>query len=103
MQTIELTPNHVIQIPEGAALNSPTPLINPSIQRSAFRNRFTFTERVELEVAAETDAAVRVFLKDIDLSDEVDLLSEDIQQAISMLVEKGLLSEARAAEILRVS
>lgn len=70
------------------------------ITRLALRQRFTFSERVTIETAAETDAAVRVMLKDQDSATFIDLSRQDTIDGVNMLASKGLITEARASEIL---
>lgn len=68
--------------------------------RLAFRNRFTFEEKVAIETAAETDATVRVLLKDQSEATYIDLERADTQQGTMLLVQKGLITSERASEIL---
>ena len=81
------------------------------ITRLAFRNRFTQTEKVTLELAAMDDptapmaqrqlaAAIRVHLADVAASTFIDLCSQDTRAGVQALVAGGLLTEGRALEIL---
>lgn len=72
----------------------------PRMTRLAFRNRFTFEEKVAIETAAETDATVRVLLKDQSEATYIDLERADTQQGTMLLVQKGLITSERASEIL---
>lgn len=72
----------------------------PRITRLAFRNRFTFSEKVMIETAAETDAIVRVLLKDQSEATFIDLSRADTQQGTLLLVQKGLITQDRADQIL---
>lgn len=94
-----------VTAPQGAVI-SDHQLVTPAqtkITRLAFRNRFTFAEKVAIETAAETDAAVRVLLKDQESATFIDLFREDTQQGIQMLVDKALLNSARASEVLSLT
>ena len=81
------------------------------ITRLAFRNRFTQTEKVTLELAALDDpaatlaqrqqaAAIRVHLADVAASTFIDLGSQDTRAGVLALEAGGLLTEGRALEIL---
>lgn len=69
----------------------------------AFRKRFTFTERTAIETAAVTDPEVRTVQKDFEAAQEIDLTYPDTIQGVGLLVAKGLLTQARADEILGVT
>lgn len=81
------------------------------ITRLAFRNRFTQTEKVTLELAALDDpaatlaqrqqaAAIRVHLADVAASTFIDLGSQDTRAGVLSLEAGGLLAKGRALEIL---
>lgn len=81
------------------------------ITRLAFRNRFTQTEKVTLELAALDDpaatlaqrqqaAAIRVHLADVAASTFIDLGSLHTRAGVQALEAGGLLTEGRALEIL---
>lgn len=81
------------------------------ITRLAFRNRFTQTEKVMLELAALDDptapmpqrqqaAAVRVHLADVAASTFVDLARTDTRAGVQSLEAAGLLAPGRALQIL---
>ena len=81
------------------------------ITRLAFRNRFTATEKVALEMAALDDptapmaqrqqaAAIRVHLADVSASTFIDLGSQDTRAGVKALEAGGLLAGGRALEIL---
>ena len=81
------------------------------ITRLAFRNRFTQTEKVTLELAAMDDptapmaqrqqaAAIRVHLADVAASTFIDLCSQDTRAGVQELEAGGLLTEGRALVIL---
>lgn len=70
------------------------------ITRLAFRNRFTFAEKVAIAEAAKTDTTVEVLQKDQDAATYIDLSRTDTQQGVQLLVIKGLITADRSAEIL---
>lgn len=77
--------------------------MNSRITRLAFRNRFTFAEKVAIETAAESDATVRVLLKDQEAATFIDLARIDTQQGVQLLVSKNLITAQRAADILSLT
>ena len=81
------------------------------ITRLAFRNRFSQTEKVMLELAALDDpaapmpqrqqaAAIRVHLADVAASTFVDLARADTRAGVQALEAGGLLAAGRALAIL---
>ena len=81
------------------------------VTRLAFRNRFTQSEKVALEMAALDDptatmaqrqqaAAIRVHLADVAASTFIDLAVQDTRAGVLALEAGGLLTEGRALEIL---
>lgn len=81
------------------------------ITKFAFRNRFTVEEKVALEIAMldqptstqehrNISAILRVFMKDLENAQFVDLTRADIQQGVMFLVTLGIVTAERGAEIL---
>lgn len=77
----------------------------------AFRNRFTLSEKVAMEMAsldnpsaefsARTVAAsLRVYMKDVDNASHIDLARADTQGGVMALVQFGLLTAERADAII---
>lgn len=109
-------PDYMDYVAWVGAGNSPTEVNIPVMQsvkitRFAFRSRFSATEKVALEFAMMDDpnssqqqrqiaAMLRVFMKDLDNAQHVVLDRPDIVQGVYMLVQLGVLTEARANEIL---
>jgi hypothetical protein len=90
-----------IKIPSGANISENVPQKkNYKISKLAFRNRFTFSEKVAIEDATLTDSEVRVLVKDQDSAEHIDLERLDTIQGVALLVNKGLVSVARSSEIL---
>ena len=79
--------------PEAAAATT-------KLTKLAFRNRFTFAEKVAIETAAETDPVVRVLLKDQEAATFIDLSRQDTQDGVQLLASKALLTSERAEAIL---
>lgn len=76
------------------------PINSTSITRLAFRNRFTFAEKVAIETAAETSADLRVLLKDLEAASFIDLLRTDAIGGMQVLESMGILATGRATEIM---
>ena len=72
------------------------------ITRLALRQRFTMVEKATLYTVAATPqgVALRVFLDDLASSTYVDLSRADTIAGINYLAAAGLITTARAAEIL---
>lgn len=70
-----------------------------AITRLAFRNRFTFDEKVAIETAIENDITVRTLLKDIESVSYVTLTDQSLIDGLGLLVSNELITQARADEI----
>lgn len=81
------------------------------ITKLAFRQRFTQAERIAIEIAAldnpngtqqerEISAAIRSYLKDVDVAKFIDLDRSDLQTGVNFLETIGILSPGRANEII---
>lgn len=93
---------------DGTSLSLPS---DTRITRLAFRNRFTQSEKVMLELAGLDDptapmpqrqqaAAIRVHLADVAASTFVDLGRADTRAGVQSLEAAGLLAPGRALQIL---
>ena len=71
------------------------------LTKYGFNSRFTFEELVAIQDAAKTDTAVAVLQTKFTIADEIDLDDPATVYGLSVLVAKGLLTEARAAEIMQ--
>ena len=107
-----------LAIPDGYTVEAQT--ANPNqdvvvaptrITKFAFRNRFTVGEKVAIELASLDDptapieqrqisAMLRVFIKDLENAQFVQLDRPDIQQGVMQLVALGILSTDRSNQIL---
>lgn len=101
MQKIIMPDGVIVEIPDDAEIiQNQAPLPSSRITKLAFRNRFTFSEKVAIETAADSDAVVRVLLKDQEAATFIDLARQDTQHGVQLLVSKNLITAARSAEIL---
>lgn len=93
---------------DGTSLSLPP---DTRLTRLAFRNRFTQSEKVMLELAGVDDptapmaqrqqaAAIRVHLADVAASTFVDLGRADTRAGVQSLEAAGLLAPGRALQIL---
>lgn len=71
-----------------------------TITRLAFRRRFTLPERIAIESAAQSSAAVRVLVGDMAAAEAIRLNDPDTIAGIGMLESEGLIAAGRADEIL---
>lgn len=92
-------------------VNIPVAAEAKRITKLAFRNRFTTTEKVMLEMASldnpaatmqarQMAATLRVYLKDLDNATFIDLERSDTVAGVNTLAALGLLAAGRPAEIL---
>ena len=81
------------------ATPTPTPP-DMRVTKLAFRNRFTFDEKVAIEDAAKVDTQVKVLLDDQKSATYIDLGRADTAAGLDLLVAKGLLTQQRRDEIL---
>lgn len=72
-----------------------------------FRKLFTFNERVSIDnftanpsISAQNKAVLSTIMKDLDVSDEVQLDNPDVAAGVQFLDAVGLLGTGRAAQIL---
>lgn len=78
---------------------APPPLPNV-ITKVAFRFRFTDAEYAAILAAAKTDAEVQVWYETFNMVLTVNLDNQRTKDGIANLVNKNLLTQARATEIL---
>lgn len=79
----------------------PSPLIPVSqLTKLEFQLRFTFEELVAIEVASDTNPAIRVLKNQQALAEYIDLSFPNTQLGIMYLVSIGLLTHDRGLEIL---
>lgn len=103
--------NWISQGQHPVEVSIPPPSSSTRITKFAFRSRFTSTEKIIMDIAALDDptapmqnrqyaAALRVYLKDLDAAEFVDLSRSDIQEGLEQLVSLGILQSHRVVSIL---
>lgn len=100
------------QQPEAAEpAPEPAPASSTRLTRLQFRNRFTLAEKAAIEFAALDDpsaptaqrqqaAMLRACLADQAAAEFIDLLDATTIDGVQLLVQAGLLTEERGAEVL---
>lgn len=106
------TPETCYADPDRLLVLVPEPVAeNRHITKLAFRNRFLQVEKIGLELAALDNpagtspertqaAALRTYLKDLEVATYVDLARPDTRAGVQFLEAAGLLAAGRAAVIL---
>lgn len=103
------TPAHSTQIAPPADAAIPHQFVNGQwkisaidqrITRLAFINRFKMEEWIKLDTAAESVPTIKYFLMQVNAARYIDLGREDVQMGVHLLAANGMLTEARATEIL---
>ena len=72
------------------------------LTKLAFMERFTLEEMAGIYTAAKTNVVVEIFLDKMKLAEFVDITDANTIAGVNALTSAGLLTEARAAEILAV-
>lgn len=80
----------------------PTPPEQPRtrLTRLEFRNLFTMAEKQALYTAAQSSVDVQIFLDDVNAAEYVETTDQVTIDGLNALVAAGLLTQARADEIL---
>ena len=89
-------PGRYREVPQPPPVDSRPPVIT----RIAFSSRLTDAEYVGIIAAAKTDVAVEAWLAKFNMVSQIDLSDQRTQAGVALLVSKGLLTQARADEIL---
>lgn len=71
-----------------------------AITRAAFRNRFTFTERVAIKTAEATTPMLQVLADDQAQATYIDLADPNAAAGLDLLIAFGLLTPERKLEML---
>lgn len=71
-----------------------------SITTSAFRQRFTFAERVDLKTKATTNIALAVLIEDLSDATYADLALPEYAEAMGLMVYTDVLTVERVATIM---
>lgn len=100
---------------DGQQFTSPEPAepapVDTRITRLAFRQRFTSAEQIAIELASidnpsgtaeqrQQQAALRVYLKNVDAAQYIDLAAADVAAGVQQLEALGLIDAGRAEQIL---
>ena len=72
------------------------------LSKLVFMERFTLEEMASIYTAAKTTVVVEIFLDKMKLAEFIDITDANTIAGVNALVSAGLLTEARAAEILAV-
>lgn len=91
----EQYPNQYREVAE-----SPTPITQ--ITKLAFLDRFTDQELANIIDASKTNSLIAVWIKKLDLAENMLLTDERTINGVFTLEQVGLLAEGRATEILRL-
>jgi|688.fasta_scaffold265981_1 hypothetical protein len=81
----------------------PVPYVEPLITKAAFRFRLTDAEYAGILTAAKTDVEVQAWVETFNMVTQIDLDNQRTIDGVGTLVVKGLLTQARADEILTTS
>ena len=89
----QIYPEHYREVEE-------PPIRQTYFSKLEFLNRFTDEELAGILDAAKINSLIAVWVKKLDLAENVNLIDERIINGVNKLEEFGLLSIGRAAEIL---
>lgn len=78
----------------------PPPPGPPVVTPTAFRDLFTDAEKIAITTAAQENSALRVLLDDAASAERIDMGSPRVVGGVGALVQAGLLTEARGADVL---
>lgn len=70
------------------------------LTRFQFRSLFTFAEMVAITTAAKTDVGVEVFMKSMEVAEEVDLDYPEVAQGLDYLILRELIPPEKKQQIL---
>lgn len=83
------------------------PPLKTTLSKYQFRRRFTLDELVKfdnpelfVQMTPQQQAIARTLTRSFDAATEIDLLDEQLQYGIQLMVQWGLLTSERAAQIL---
>lgn len=85
------------------ATNTLTKTIKKSAQilsKYQFLGRFTTAELAAIYAKADIDPVTKIFIKKLELSEEVQLANPEIAQGLDYLIAQNVLQSARKAQIL---
>ena len=70
------------------------------ITQLAFINRFTMEEWIAIDAATATVPTIKYFVTKVNAARYIDLMRAEVRNGVQLLVANGLVTAARAAEIL---
>ncbi len=90
-------PGRFVEVPKPS---EPPALPRTRLSRLEFRNQFTMAEKQALYTAAQSNIDIQIFLDDVNAAEYVETTDQVTIDGLSALVSAGLLTQARADEIL---
>ena len=78
----------------------PTEILRTRLTRLEFRNQFTMAEKQALYTAAQSNVDVQIFLDDVNAAEYIETSDAATVAGLDALVSAGLLTQARADEVL---
>ena len=78
----------------------PTEILRTRLTRLEFRNQFTMAEKQALYTAAQSNVDVQIFLDDVNAAEYIETSDAATIAGLDALVSAGLLTQARADEVL---
>lgn len=100
---LEVKPNAGWTYENGVFVVPPPPILLPEpnvVTKVAFRFRMTDSEYVGVLTAAKTDVEVAAWVETFNMVSSIDLDNQRTKDGVQNLVNKGLLTQERATEIL---
>ena len=85
--------------PETRDFDIPRAVPGTVLTPAEFMDRFTLAEDVAIETAAASDPMIRVFLRRVQNNPTIRMNNELVAQGLGYLVQAGLITPERAAEI----
>ena len=85
---------------EPPPVTQPPPPAPEFVTKVAFRFRLTDAEYVGILSAAKSDVEIQAWLETFNMVTQINLVDQRTKDGVATLVGKGLLTEARAEEVL---
>lgn len=70
------------------------------LDKAEFFNRFTENELITFYTLAKNNVVLEIMLDKFKLASKINLLDKEVENAIKVLVENGVLTEERESELL---
>ena len=71
------------------------------LTRYEFRSLFTFDEMVAITTAAKTDVVIEVFMKSMEVAEEIDLQYQETASGLGYLVANKFITQKKMNSILK--